>query len=80
MPKSSLPKFQPLSEDEIESIHLASLRLLEEVGVKIYSENALKLLSGNGAEVDFDKKIAYIPQHLVKEALNKAPSTIKLYG
>ncbi|MEM2970683.1 MAG: trimethylamine methyltransferase family protein, partial [Candidatus Bathyarchaeia archaeon] len=80
MLKSSLPRFQPLSEDEIELIHLASLRLLEEVGVKIYNETALKLLSDNGAEVDFPKKIAYIPQHFVKDALNKAPSTIKLYG
>jgi trimethylamine--corrinoid protein Co-methyltransferase len=80
MSKSSFPKFQPLSEDEIESIHLASLRLLEEVGVKIYSDAALKLLSDGGAEVDFNKKLAYIPQHLVKEALAKAPSTIKLYG
>jgi trimethylamine--corrinoid protein Co-methyltransferase len=80
MPKFSLPRFQPLSENDIESIHLASLRVLEEVGVKIYSEIALKLLSDGGAEVDFDKKTAYIPQHLVKEALTKAPSTIKLYG
>ncbi|MDH7477988.1 MAG: trimethylamine methyltransferase family protein [Candidatus Bathyarchaeota archaeon] len=80
MSKSSFPKFQPLSEDEIESIHLASLRLLEEVGVKIYSDTALKLLSDGGAEVDFSKKLAFIPQHLVKEALTKAPSTIKLYG
>ncbi|MEM3697280.1 MAG: trimethylamine methyltransferase family protein [Candidatus Bathyarchaeia archaeon] len=80
MSKSSLPKFQPLSKDEIESIHLASLRLLEEVGVKIYSETALKLLRDGGAEVDSNKKLAYIPQHLVKEALTKAPSTIKLYG
>lgn len=80
MSKSSFPKFQPLSEDEIESIHLASLRLLEEVGVKIYSDAALKLLSDGGAEVDFNKKLAHIPQHLVKEALAKAPSTIKLYG
>jgi len=80
MSKSSFPKFQPLSEDEIESIHLASLRVLEEVGVKIYSDAALKLLSDGGAEVDFNKKLAYIPQHLVKEALAKAPSTIKLYG
>lgn len=80
MSESSFPKFKPLSEDEIESIHLASLRLLEEVGVKIHSDAALNLLSDGGAEVDFNKKLAYIPQHLVKEALVKAPSTIKLYG
>lgn len=73
-------KLQILDEGEIEAIHLASLRLLEEVGIKVYNDNALKILSDNGAEVDFTKKIVYIPQSLVKEALTKAPSSIKLYG
>jgi len=73
-------KLQVLEKNEIETIHLASLRLLEEVGVKIYNNNALKLLANSGAEVDFEKKIAYIPQSLTKEALLKAPSTIRLYG
>ncbi|MEM3622830.1 MAG: trimethylamine methyltransferase family protein [Candidatus Bathyarchaeia archaeon] len=77
---SKSPQFKPLSEEQIESIHLASMRILEEVGIKIYSDAALKLLADGGAEVDFNKKLAYIPQYLVKEALSKAPSTIKLYG
>lgn len=72
-------KFQVL-ENEIETIHLASLRLLEEVGVKYITIMPLKVLSNNGAEVDFEKKITYIPQSLTKEALSKAPSTIRLYG
>lgn len=77
---SSGPTLQILSRDDIESIHLASMKLLEEVGVLIYNDTALKLLADAGVEVDFDKKLAYIPQHLVKECLVKAPSTIKLYS
>ncbi len=73
-------KFEILEKNEIETIHLASMRLLEEAGVKVYNDNALKLLADNGAEVDFKKKIAYIPQSLTKEALLKAPSSIRLYG
>ncbi len=38
------------------------------------------MLSNAGAEVDFNRKIARIPEHLVKEALSKAPSTVTLYG
>lgn len=76
----SKSRFQPLSKEEIKSIHLASIRLLEEVGVKIYSGAALKLFSDCGAKVDFNSKLVYIPQHLVKETLSKAPSSIKLYG
>jgi len=61
-------------------MHLASMKLLEEVGVMIYNEKALKLLADAGVEVDFDKKLVRIPQYLVKESLVKAPSTIKLYS
>lgn len=77
---SSGPRLQLLSRDEIESIHLASMKILEEVGVKIYNGAALSLLADAGVEVDFDNKLARIPQHLVKETLVKAPSTIKLYS
>lgn len=74
------PRLQLLSRDEVESIHLSSMKLLEEVGVKIYNDTALKLLADAGVEVDFNKKLARVPQHLVKESLVKAPSTIRLYS
>jgi trimethylamine--corrinoid protein Co-methyltransferase len=56
------------------------LKILEEVGVAIQSDNALRLLSDAGAEVYNSKNIARFPQHLVKEALRKAPSTIRVYS
>ncbi|MCD6479282.1 hypothetical protein J7L65_00645 [Candidatus Bathyarchaeota archaeon] len=37
---------KPLSNSEIKAIHEASLTLLEEVGIKIPSEKALRLLEG----------------------------------
>ncbi len=77
---SNQPMFQLLTREEIEDIHLASLRVLEEVGVMIQSDTALKLLADSGADVDSTKKIARVPQHLVKESLVKVPSTIRLYG
>jgi trimethylamine--corrinoid protein Co-methyltransferase len=77
---SDAPRLQLLSRDQIESIHLDSMKLLEDVGVKIYNDAALKLLVDAGVEVDFDNKLARIPQHLVKESLVKAPSTIRLYS
>jgi len=74
------PMLQLLSRDEIEAIHLASLKILEEVGVMIQSDETLKIVANAGADVDATGKIARIPQHLVKESLVKAPSTIKLYS
>jgi trimethylamine--corrinoid protein Co-methyltransferase len=77
---SSQPLLQLLSREEIETIHLSSLKVLEEVGVMIQSDAALKLVADAGVDVDATKKIARIPQHLVKESLVKAPSTIRLYS
>ena len=55
-----------LSDNEIEQIHEASLRILMETGVKILSEKVRKLLAENGAEVDGD--IVKIPKPMVEEA------------
>lgn len=77
---SSQPWLQLLSRDQIETIHLKSLKILEEIGVMIQSDAALKLVADAGADVDGTKKVARIPQHLVKESLVKAPSAIRLYS
>ena len=77
---SSNPWFQLLSREQVEAIHLSSLKILEEIGVMIQNETTLKLLTDAGADVDSRKKIARIPQHLAKESLVKAPSTIRLYS
>ena len=72
--------FQLLSKQQRERIHLASLKILEEVGVMIQNEAALNLVADHGAEVDVKKQIARIPQYLVNDALVKAPSTISMFS
>ncbi len=69
-----------LTNDQIYDIHLAVLKVLEQHGIKIEHEGALKLLKDAGADVDFKTKIAKIPQYLVEESIKKAPKTIRLYG
>jgi trimethylamine--corrinoid protein Co-methyltransferase len=41
-----------LSVDEIETLHLASLRILAEIGVEVLGDRAIDLLSRAGATVD----------------------------
>jgi len=65
-----------LTEDEVERIHNASLRILKETGVKILSEKVRKLLAENGAEVSGE--IVKIPSSLVEEAIKRAPEKITL--
>lgn len=66
-----------LSREQMESIHEASLRVLEEVGVVVQQEKAHQLLVKNGAIVDGDR--LKIPKELAEWALKQAPSSITLY-
>jgi trimethylamine--corrinoid protein Co-methyltransferase len=69
-----------LTSDELHEVHLATLEILERVGVKVSEQKALRLLEEAGAFVDVKEKIAQIPQHLVDEAIEKAPSGFTLFG
>lgn len=75
-----LAPFEVLSKDELYRLHLASLDILEEVGVKVPVEEALKLCADAGADVDFKRQIVKMPQYLVEECVKKSPHKVTLYG
>jgi trimethylamine--corrinoid protein Co-methyltransferase len=65
-----------LSQDQLEEIHLATLEVLDRVGVKVGDAEAIKLLEQNGASVDGDR--VRIPAWMVQEALRTAPCRVTL--
>ena len=69
-----------MTKDEEDAIHWASLDLLSNTGMKIYSRAALETLKSNGADVDFNTKLAKIPQNLVEEGLKRFPKAFRLCG
>lgn len=69
---------QVLSNEEIDRIHRDSIRILEEVGVKVPLEQALTLLEAAGAAVDWDSQTALISEAMVDEALRNAPKEFTL--
>jgi trimethylamine--corrinoid protein Co-methyltransferase len=69
-----------LSKDELQQIYLAILDVLENHGVKFQHEEALKLLDGIGAKVDFKAQTVRFPEHIVEESLRKAPKVVRLCG
>ncbi len=78
MRKGFIRKFEPvrvLSDSEVESIHQASLQILEETGCKFESIKALKLLQKNGCTIDFERNLAKIPSTLVEECVRRCPSS-----
>ncbi len=70
--------WEPLTRDEVYDVHLTSLEILEKIGVMFSDENALKIFSEGGAEVQ--NGIVKIPEHLVKECIKKAPERVTLCG
>lgn len=69
-----------LNQDEKERIHGKCLDVLQDVGIKFGSQDALKLLADAGCEVDMEELSAKIPSHLVEKALETAPREIFLAG
>ena len=72
----SKPRISFLSQDELDTIHNTSLKVLERTGVKVMSKQALDILKKAGAKVDYTSNHASIPAILVEEALKMAPKTI----
>jgi len=69
-----------ISDDEVHRIHLATLEVLEKVGIRIPHRQALELLADAGCDVNFANGIARVPEHVLMAALSKAPNRITLYG
>ena len=72
------PYMNVLSEEEILLIHNESIRILEEIGIRFPSPEALALLKSGGAEVDEDRQVAYISKAMVDHALKTAPKQFVL--
>jgi len=72
--------FEVLSSDEVYEIHMATMEILERVGVRVLEENALQMLREAGADIDSKNNIAKIPEYLIMEAIKKAPSSFYLFG
>ena len=65
------------SRDELDSIHYATLQILQETGIKVMSEEACEIFQGGGARVEkrTDFNIVKIPSYLVEESASSAPHT-----
>ena len=73
-------QYKVLSDSDLHDIHLATLEVLEETGVRVEYRPALELMADHGCRVDFDSRIVQIPEHVLKKALSTAPSFFTLYG
>jgi trimethylamine--corrinoid protein Co-methyltransferase len=70
------PRLNVLRPEDVEEVYSATMEVLERTGVRVDHPRALELLDGAGARVDGN--LVRIPDWMVKDALQKAPSRIVL--
>lgn len=72
------PPMEVLSADQLEAIHLTSLRILENLGIEVMSARALAALKAVGATVDAATRNVRVDRGLVEKALETAPASFTL--
>lgn len=72
------PRLEVLSPAAIQRIHEATLQVIEQVGVKFPSEQALDIWAAHGATVDRATGIVKVPAHVIEAALKTAPAAYTL--
>ncbi|MEM2780149.1 MAG: trimethylamine methyltransferase family protein [Candidatus Bathyarchaeia archaeon] len=74
-----MPFLNFLSKKQKYAVHLASLDILQEVGVIVPCEEALQKLEEAGAEVNHKSQQVSIPHYLAEEALQRTPHRFSVY-
>jgi len=74
--------YTPLSPDQIETIHDASLTILESIGITYESgmDAILEMLADAGATIVYDRGRVTFPRELVVEQAARAPEQVILYS
>ena len=75
------PQLKYLSDPEIKEIHNYSLRILDEIGMRMPHEDAFSIFKKAGAKI-VDNNIVQISEHLIQKALATVPKreSVILYG
>ena len=71
-------QYKPLTDEQVKQIHEASLAVLARTGVQVEETEALRLFTEAGANVEGNR--VRLPQSLIEDAVDKAPSRVVLAG
>jgi trimethylamine--corrinoid protein Co-methyltransferase len=61
------------NDEQLDMLQEATLKILEEVGVRFPSEKALTIFADHGALIDWEKQVVKLPHDLVMKALSTVP-------
>lgn len=78
--KRSYPPVAVISDDQVEDIHQASLKLLAETGIDVLHDGAREVMRKAGAEVkEGEARVRFDPD-LIADAIASAPSEFELHA
>ena len=69
-----------ISEDELEQVHLASLRVLKEIGVDVLHEEARRIMKAHGADVRDGSERVRFDADLILDLIAHCPSEFTLHA
>ncbi len=72
------PKFEIISLDEVEAIHLSSMRLLAETGMEIMHDESRAILKRAGCDVDEASQRVRFDPEMIAETIRTVPSRFTL--
>ena len=75
-------QYRPLTQEQVETIHEASLQILETIGMGFEEglDHTAKMLADHGATVDAKTRRIKFPRELITGEIAKAPSQVTLHG
>ncbi len=74
------PPTNLVSEDELEAIHLASLRVLSEIGVEVLHDGAREIMKAHGADLREGSQRVRFDGDMLLELMAHAPSEFTLHA
>lgn len=77
--RNTLPRVDVLSADEVEAIHQTSLRVLEDLGIRVLNDEARMILAEAGCDLREDMMV-HFPKDLVGELVSRAPHAMVWNG
>ncbi len=79
-PLRQTPPLTAASEDEIEALHNASLRVLKETGICVLHEGARAIFKDAGADVNESTHMVHFDAELIDTYMKKAPSSFTMHA
>ncbi len=72
------PPIEPLSQDQVEAIHQASLEVIRDLGIEVMSKAVRQAFAREGAKVDAGRGIVCVDPDMILELIARAPTQFTL--